>query len=381
MTYPEGNLIARNLVQRPKFDSTQKAEGWDARYYLSSLRKTMPVSLNVEPREWAGGRYRLGTSNTETNGFLRVRLPKDVLTRGVVVNVEYFCGAKSGPMDVGLIPIFDTSSASDPGGERFTYMDRAKSGSWATPLPAGGAELRVGTTVVPALPPKWYVEDTVNGGVSRWFVENAVGAHLVFAPPADTNISSTSIVTVRADYYPTTVSGYFDGDTPNTSTVAYSWAAGSLPSQSLARTTVATEPEPPVIEEPSEPPVPEEPSEPEVPVIPEPVDPEETHPLARRLVAYVGRPGDTEALALANAQLPIVEAFVHGYVRGRGFYVDGTPTPPLQAVIISAAARLLSNPEQVTWYAIGDYSERPRVLEGYTLAEIGVLHRYRKRAA
>lgn len=377
MTYPEGDLIARNLVQRPKFDSTQKSEGWDARYYLSSLRKTMPVTFNVEPREWAGGRYRLGTANTETNGFLRVRLPKDVLTRGVVVNVEYFCGAVSGPMDVGLIPIFDTGSASDPGGERFTYMDRAKSGSWASSLPAGGANLRSGTTVVPALPPKWYVEDTVNGGVSRWFVEEAVGAHLVFAPPADTNISSTSIVTVRADYYPTTVSGYFDGDTPSTETVAYSWAAGSLPSQSLARTLVATEPEPPVID----PDEPEEPSEPEVPVIPEPVDPEETHPLARRLVAYVGRPGDSEALALANAQLPIVEAFVHGYVRGRGFYADGTPMPPLQAVIVSAAARLLSNPEQVTWYAIGDYSERPRVLEGYTLAEIGVLHRYRKRAA
>ena len=40
---------------------------------------------------------------------------------------------------------------------------------------------------------------------------------------------------------------------------------------------------------------------------------------------------------------------------------------------MAAAARLVANPEQLTYYATGDYTERPAVLTGYTLAELGVL--------
>lgn len=113
-----------------------------------------------------------------------------------------------------------------------------------------------------------------------------------------------------------------------------------------------------------------------------PTDPEGTtdHPLAAREAAYIGRPGDREVIALANTHLPVVEAFVHGYTRGRGFDRDGRPTVPLAHVIVSAAARLVTNPEQVHQYATGDYSERPAVLTGWTLAELAVLHNYRRRA-
>ena len=115
----------------------------------------------------------------------------------------------------------------------------------------------------------------------------------------------------------------------------------------------------------------------------EPGDPGTTpdghHVLSARVAAYVGRPGDPEALALADAQLPIVEAFVHGYTRGRGFK-DGRPVAPLQAVVVTAAARLVTNPEQVYQYTTADYSERPAVLNGWTIPERGILHNYRKRA-
>lgn len=103
------------------------------------------------------------------------------------------------------------------------------------------------------------------------------------------------------------------------------------------------------------------------------------HPLAERQAAHIGRAGDREAIELANMHLPVVEAFVHGYTRGRGF-TDGVPAHPLEHVIISAAARLVTNPEQVHQYTTGDYSERPAVLTGWTLAELSILNNYRRRA-
>lgn len=98
--------------------------------------------------------------------------------------------------------------------------------------------------------------------------------------------------------------------------------------------------------------------------------------LAPRVAALVGRQGDPDTEALATAQLPLVAEYVRGYTRGRGFDGDA-PAGPLRAVIVSATARLATNPEQVSVYSVGDYSERPAQLAGWTLAEIGVLHRYR----
>lgn len=121
-------------------------------------------------------------------------------------------------------------------------------------------------------------------------------------------------------------------------------------------------------------------SEPD-PEEPTPGDPATRHPLSNRLAAYLGRPGDETFLALADAHIPIVEAFVHGYTRGRGFDDDAQAVGPLQAVIVSAAARLTANPEQVANYTMGDYSEKSAVLNGWTLPEQAVLHRYRRRTS
>lgn len=102
--------------------------------------------------------------------------------------------------------------------------------------------------------------------------------------------------------------------------------------------------------------------------------------LAPKLAAYLGRPDDAATIATARAQLPVVVEFIHGYTRGRK-WTGYTPPYPLRAVIVSAGARLVTNPEQVSQYAAADYTERPAVLSGYTLAELGVLHRYRRVSA
>lgn len=115
------------------------------------------------------------------------------------------------------------------------------------------------------------------------------------------------------------------------------------------------------------------------------LDPWELHDglaraLASRVAAYVGSPGNSDVIETAVAQIPVVTEYVRGYTRGRGFH-DEAPAGPLRAVIVSGAARLVTNPEQVAHFSTGDYSERPAQLAGWTLTELGVLRRYRRTSA
>ena len=100
---------------------------------------------------------------------------------------------------------------------------------------------------------------------------------------------------------------------------------------------------------------------------------------AQQVAAFLGRAGDPTVVAQAEAHLPIVRTFVAAYVRDVGF-LNGLENDALAAVIVSAAARLVSNPTQARQYAAGDYSESPGLLNGWTLPELAVLHRYRRRA-
>ena len=99
--------------------------------------------------------------------------------------------------------------------------------------------------------------------------------------------------------------------------------------------------------------------------------------LAPKVAAYAGRPDHAETIETAQAQLPVVAEYVRGHTRGRGFESE-VPASALRAVIVSACARLVTNPEQVQYYAVGDYSERPALLAGWTLTELDVLRRYRR---
>ena len=68
----------------------------------------------------------------------------------------------------------------------------------------------------------------------------------------------------------------------------------------------------------------------------------------------------------------------HAYTRGGGF-TSGEPYDDVAAVIITATARLLANPEQLDSTVGGVRTGGG--FTGWSLAESFVLNRYRRRAA
>ncbi|MCH5641438.1 hypothetical protein [Gordonia sp. ABSL49_1] len=96
---------------------------------------------------------------------------------------------------------------------------------------------------------------------------------------------------------------------------------------------------------------------------------------------FLGRGSEEALAAMAEQHAAIVTAMAQAYTRGGGF-TNGEPTDDVAAVITTATARLLTNPGQLDT----DDSMGPmRVVirgsfTGWTLAELFVLNRYRKRA-
>lgn len=116
---------------------------------------------------------------------------------------------------------------------------------------------------------------------------------------------------------------------------------------------------------------------------PEPTGPD---PLPVKVCKFLGLAPEGEALALAEQHTRVVTTFVRNYTRGNGFRdgetVQQLPTSvDLEDVIISATARYVVNPQQAARQQIGDQSILYASLEGFTLAEKAVLHRYRRRTA
>lgn len=99
------------------------------------------------------------------------------------------------------------------------------------------------------------------------------------------------------------------------------------------------------------------------------------------LIEFTGATGPNvkkqaeQALAMANG---LVEA----YTRGRHKSPAGELRPGVSAVVVAVAARILANPEQIqVREQIGPYTMlRGPGFSGFTLAELAVLNRYRKRA-
>lgn len=116
---------------------------------------------------------------------------------------------------------------------------------------------------------------------------------------------------------------------------------------------------------------------------PEPTGPD---PLPVKVCKFLGLAPEGEPLALAEQHTRVVTTFVRNYVRGNGFRADDVvlelPTSyDLEDVIVSAAARYVVNPSQAARQNIGDQGITYAALEGFTLAEKAVLHRYRRRTA
>lgn len=106
-------------------------------------------------------------------------------------------------------------------------------------------------------------------------------------------------------------------------------------------------------------------------------------PIGDDVAAYLGRDDDMSVVNLAYEQLPLVTAFVRAYTGGRGFDpVTGEPVADVGAVIVTATARLVTNPTGLVTETIDDYSVRyGPTFNGWTLPELAVLHRYRRRTA
>jgi hypothetical protein len=98
-----------------------------------------------------------------------------------------------------------------------------------------------------------------------------------------------------------------------------------------------------------------------------------------QVAAFLGQPDDAAIMDTAEQAIPIVTVMVKAYVRGTG---DWEPNDELEAVIVTAAARMVSNPGQLPYdTTAGVFTHSVRgAFQGWTLAELFVLNRYRRRA-
>lgn len=109
----------------------------------------------------------------------------------------------------------------------------------------------------------------------------------------------------------------------------------------------------------------------------------------QHVAELLGRSGDSDFVQQAQDSAEAAYEFIKAYTRGRGFgpenpghdpeEPDAIP-PDIRAVIITAAARLVTNPAQLEreeydqYLAVGAF-------HGFSLAEFYVLNRWRRRTA
>src|SRR5690606_21952118 len=122
-----------------------------------------------------------------------------------------------------------------------------------------------------------------------------------------------------------------------------------------------------------------DPEDPGAALDPDP-DPEpEASALALAVAKFLDGADDPALVELAEEHAAVMTALVRAYTRGRGFGADGEPVEDVRAVIVTATARLVSNPEQADNYA-GGAGVRGRLV-GFWLPEQIVLNAYRRRSA
>ena len=98
--------------------------------------------------------------------------------------------------------------------------------------------------------------------------------------------------------------------------------------------------------------------------------------------AVVALTTEGDASEVAEMTVQIITAMAKVYTRGRGFDVTGEPSEEIAAVITTASARFIGNTKQTSMaMAAGPFTHDVRsYFQGWTLAELFVLNRYRKTA-
>ncbi|MBF6330267.1 hypothetical protein [Nocardia transvalensis] len=101
----------------------------------------------------------------------------------------------------------------------------------------------------------------------------------------------------------------------------------------------------------------------------------------KQIADFLGQGDNTELVALADQVVPLVALMAKAYTRGQGF-TGPTPNDELAAVITTASARMVANPEQIDHeQTTGPFTDRKASsFTSWSLAETYVLNRYRKRA-
>lgn len=102
-------------------------------------------------------------------------------------------------------------------------------------------------------------------------------------------------------------------------------------------------------------------------------------PTAQTVASFLGHDSHPDVLALAEGAVSAMTAAARSHTRGRGFTDDGQVADDLAAVIITAAARLTTNPQQLARESLGSQTAWYRPAE-WTLAERITLDRYRVKA-
>ena len=97
----------------------------------------------------------------------------------------------------------------------------------------------------------------------------------------------------------------------------------------------------------------------------------------QRVADFLGGGSDTNLVTLAENHAHVVTHMCRAYTRDGGF-TDGVPNDEIASVIVTAAARLASNPQQIA-NDVGTVSMRGG-FQGFSFTERLVLNRYRKKA-
>jgi hypothetical protein len=96
------------------------------------------------------------------------------------------------------------------------------------------------------------------------------------------------------------------------------------------------------------------------------------------IAQFLGQADNPELVAMADQSANLIVAMIKAYTRGEGFNDEGIPNDELSAVVYTATARLLANPEQLDTTVGGVRTGAG--FSGWSLAETFVLNRYRRRA-
>lgn len=108
-----------------------------------------------------------------------------------------------------------------------------------------------------------------------------------------------------------------------------------------------------------------------------------TIPTGAEVLAYLDRPGDEHLVAQASKHAAQAATLVRSYTRGRGFGTgedQGKCAEDVAAVIVTYAARSLTNPTSAREIDAGSFRASPGSAWSFSLVELIVLNGYRQRA-